>query len=294
MKLLHLLNGDTTLHQINQTTINGDRLVWREILCEGETLEKVGSAEFWETRAAFLQAFSKPSFEKHFERNKKEFSETDLRQYDGVVLWFEYDLFCQINMLGLLSWIHPKYLPDTKIALVCLGNHPNYDGLVGLGEIDPDDYYSLFEKRIQLNPEDLAYAARIWKAYCSNNHFNLLQLIEPGRAKKFPYLEEALRWHLKRIPDSQNGLDEIEFYIVQLLAKKPQEKREIVGTLLRRENFYGFGDVQYFNYLKDLAPILSEKEGKVELNNLGREVLDGRKGFASLRRGERWYGGIKV
>lgn len=294
MKFLHLLNGDSTLHQFKQTEIRGDCLVWREILCEGETIEKMGSPLFWEKRAAFLRYFSPPSFDKHFEKNKKAFSEVNLSEYEEVVLWFEYDLFCQINMLGLLSWINDQDLPKTKIALVCLGHHPKYEKLVGLGEIEPTEYYQLLEERTELEKEDLAYAARVWKAYCSADHSNLLHFIEPERAEKFPYLEEALRWHQKRIPDPANGLDEIESFIVQMLAKQPLEKRSIVGALLQRENFYGFGDIQYFKYLQDMEAILKEIEGKVALNATGQEVLAGQRRFAELRNVERRYGGICI
>lgn len=292
--MIHILNGDSTLNQIQQTEIEGDRLVWREILCEGETPERIGSPLFWEKRATFLQQFSPSSFEKQFERNKKAFSEVDLDSYEEVVLWFEYDLFCQINMLGLLSWINDQTLSTTKISLICLGHHPKYEGLVGLGEINPAEYDQLFADRIDLNASDLQYAARIWKAYCSDDHSKLLQLIDPNRSNKFPYLEEALRWHQKRIPNQVNGLDEIETYIVQMISEQPLEKRSIVGALLRRKNFYGFGDMQYFKYLEGLEPILKKEEGRIYLNELGLQILAGQKRFDLVRKVKRRYGGLLV
>ena len=294
MELLHLLNGDATLQQFKQTNIKGDRLVWREMLCEGETIAEVGTPLFWEKRGTFLRDFAPDSFEEHFERNKRAFSEVAPSKYEEVVLWFEYDLFCQINLLGLLSWIYNQPVKPGNISLICLGHHPKYEGLVGLGEINPAEYEALFENRIELDHSDLEYANNIWLSYCSDDHSNLLDLIEPSRADKFPYLEEALRWHQKRFPNPQNGLDDIETQVVQLLAETPMEERKLVGKLLRRPGFYGFGDLQYFKYLEELAPILDKSDGIIRLNERGQQVAAGTLSFKSIRQAERCYGGVRV
>ena len=294
MKFLHLLNGDTTLQQLNQTTIDGDRLVWREILCEGETTEPVGSPQFWEKRARFLSGFTTEGSLDVLEKLKAVFSTVKLSDFDEIVLWFEYDLFCQINLLGLLSWLNDRADAIQKVSLICLGEHPKYKGLVGLGEINSDDFYGLFDHRTPLHTEDLAYGAKIWSIYCSDNHEDLLRLIEPERNSVFPYLEEALRWHLKRLPDPGTGLDEIENEVLQLLATKPMDKRKLVGTLLRRDNFYGFGDLQYFKYIEQLSPVLEETRGLLKLNQLGEQIVAGEKNFRELRKAKRCYGGLEV
>ena len=118
MKTLHILNGDSSLHQFNKTSLEGDTLVWREILCEGKTREEIGSAPYWETRKEFLKNYAKDSFEKHFENLKQEISSVRFSDYEEVILWFEYDLFCQINMLGAIAWLH-HFKKEQTCGITC-------------------------------------------------------------------------------------------------------------------------------------------------------------------------------
>jgi len=45
--IIHVLNGDSTVQILAKSGIQGDVIVWRELLCEGPVNFTVGSDEFW-------------------------------------------------------------------------------------------------------------------------------------------------------------------------------------------------------------------------------------------------------
>ena len=167
MKTLHILNGDSSLNQIKQTNIKGDTFVWRELLCEGETKFDLRSDEFWQTRIQFFNEYFDYFEKEKLIELKDQFFSLKISAYKEIVLWFEYDLFCQINLIALLSWLKQSNV-DTKIYLICIGEHPNYRKLVGLGEITHIEFEQQYEHKIQLGKADLEFASKIWKIYCSN------------------------------------------------------------------------------------------------------------------------------
>jgi len=292
---LHLLNGDSTLHQFRKTNIEGDTIVWREILCEGKAVADLSTEQFWNTRQVFLQQFVTDFDPQQYEQLKRTFQNIKLSNYEEIVLWFEYDLFCQINLLGVLSWLYAKTRnAKIKISLICVGTHPNYSKLVALGNLSLAEFAALYRERNELSVEDLAFASRIWAIYCSANHDQLLTKVQQHTSTAFPYLEIAIVQHQKRFPNSENGLTDIESKILELLLQTPCTKRELVGTLLKTQEVYGFGDLQYFKFVEDLKPLLKEEAGCLSVNQLGIEVLANRLNFSEVRVDFYDYGGATI
>ena len=54
-KKLHIINGDSTLPILEKSGINGDVVVWRELLCEGPLHKEVGNDDFRINRYAYSQ-----------------------------------------------------------------------------------------------------------------------------------------------------------------------------------------------------------------------------------------------
>ena len=295
MKQLHILNGDSSFHQFDKTQIKGEVLIWREILCEGPTTADVSSDAFWETRRQFLENYVHEFDPELWHQLKEQVQKTALATFEEIVLWFEYDLFCQANLLGALSWIYNS-LPhsDTKVSLICVGEHPNYQRLVGLGEIVLEEFEALYPQREQLSQADLTFGDKIWKMYCSDQHEELLAQIKTYPTDKFRYLEMAFHKHQKRFPSSKNGLSEIEAKIVDLTSREARPKHQLIGTLLRTQDIYGFGDLQYAKYIEQLAPILEEKEGKLFVNQLGEQIVQKDLDFNELRKSSNQYGGASL
>ncbi len=288
---LHITNGDSFTERLKQLNLKGDIITWREMLCEGKTETNVGSESFWKTRFDFLHKNYKITKTWFVEKTLKEYrSLCNHKQQDQIILWFEYDLFCQINMLAVLSWLktHRRY---ADISLVCSGNEDDTDKYYGLSELSDEQLLKLYEKRVHLSQNDIEYADYVWQLYCSDNPIRLENLID-FENYQFEYLADAIKVHLKRFPTIKNGLNELENRILRITEEeKPKSKKALLGKVLQNQGFYGFGDTQYERIVGTLSPLFSSFN-PVKLSKKGKEILDGQTSYYSqIRDGETYLGG---
>lgn len=289
--LLHITNGDILTNRLGSMDLKGDIITWREMLCEGRTLTNVGSETFWKTRFEFLNKNYKVSKSWFIEKTLKEYrSLCNHKQQDQIVLWFEYDLFCQVNMLAVISWLktHRKY---AHITLVCSGKEDETDKLYGLGELSDEKLMELYENRIELSQDDIEYADYVWQLYCSDNPIRLENLTDFNNYQ-FNYLSGAIKAHLKRFPTIRNGLNEVENHLLQLsVDKKPKTKKELLKTVLGNQGLYGFGDTQYERIISTLKPLYTSFN-PVRLSKKGKEILEGQTSYyACIQDNDAYLGG---
>ncbi|QCW99977.1 DUF1835 domain-containing protein [Aggregatimonas sangjinii] len=289
--LLHITNGDSFTERLNSLKIKGDIITWREMLCEGKTLTNVGSESFWKTRFDFLHKNYKVSKSIFIEKTLKEYrSLCNHKQQDEIVLWFEYDLFCQVNMIAVLSWLktHRKY---AQISLVCSGKEDETDKMYALNELTDEKLLELYENKTILKQDDIEYADYVWQLYCSDNPIRLENLSD-FENYRFDYLSQAIDDHLHRFPSIKNGLNDMENNILrQALEKKPSNKKKFLSTLLQNQGSLGFGDSQYERAIGRLKPLFSGFN-PVRLSRKGKQILEGKTSYYShMRDSEVYLGG---
>ncbi len=288
---LHITNGDSFTQKLKTLPVKGDIITWREMLCEGKTETNVGSESFWKTRFEFLHKNYKVSKSWFVEKTLKEYrSLCNHKQQDQIVLWFEYDLFCQINMLAVLSWLK-TYRRHAQISLVCSGKEDETDTLYALGELGDEKLMELYENRLMLSQDDIEYADYVWQLYCSDNPIRLENLTD-FKNYNFSYLSEALQAHLRRFPTIKNGLNEVENRILEIaVEERPKSKKALLGNILRNQGYYGFGDSQYGRVITNLKPLFSSFN-PVRLTKKGKEVLEQQTSYYStIRDNEAYLGG---
>lgn len=286
--LLHITNGDSFTERLKSLPLKGDIITWREMLCEGQTLSNVGSESFWKTRFEFLNKNYRVTKSWFVEKTLKEYrSLCNHKQQDRIVLWFEYDLFCQINMIAVLSWLK-TYRRHAEISLVCSGTEDNTGHLYGLNELTDEQLLALYKKRTVLTQDDIEYADYVWQLYCSDNPMRLENLGDFGKFQ-FEYLSDALQAHLRRFPSIKNGLNAVENNILDIAVEhKPKSKRDLTGTVLRNQGFYGFGDTQYDRAISNLKPLFSSFN-PVRLSAKGKAVFARKTNYYSQLRDNDYY-----
>ncbi len=278
--LLHITNGDCLTKKLDALKLKGDVITWREMLCEGKTLTNVGSESFWKTRFEFLNKNYKITKSRFIEKTLKEYrSLCNHKQQDQIVLWFDYDLFCQVNMLAVLSWLkaHRKY---AEISLVCSGKEGNTGQFYSLSNLNDEKLLQLYDQRKVLNQDDIEYADYVWQLYCSDNPIRLENLSD-FKNYQFDHLGDAVQTHLHRFPSIKNGLNAMENAILQLsLDQKPTSKKELLNTILTNQNLLGFGDTQYERAISRLKPLFSTFN-PVRLTKKGKEILNAKTSYYS-------------
>ncbi|MFS4456967.1 DUF1835 domain-containing protein [Maribacter sp. 2304DJ31-5] len=286
--LLHITNGDNFTARLQKLNLKGDVITWREMLCEGKTLTNVGSESFWKTRFDFLHKNYKVSKSWFIEKTLKEYrSLCNHKQQDQIVLWFEYDVFCQINMLAVISWLsaNRKY---AEISLVCSRNVDGSPKMHRLNEVSEEQLRTLYENRTVLTQDDIEYADYVWQLYCSDNPMRLENLSDFNNFQ-FDYLGDAIKSHLKRFPSIANGLNDMENNILkQSLEKKPMDRNGLMDAILKNQGNLGFGDTQYDRAIKRLKPLFTSFD-PVRLTRKGKTILEGKTSYYSYMRNNDVY-----
>ena len=278
--LLHITNGDSFTNRLGTLNLKGDVITWREMLCEGKTLTNVGSETFWKTRFEFLNKNYKVSKSSFIEKTLKEYrSLCNHKKQDQIVLWFEYDLFCQVNMLAVISWLktHRRY---AEISLVCSGKKAGSNKMFGLNELTNEQLLKLYKNKVVLKQDDIEYADYVWQLYCSDNPIRLENLTD-FKNYQFDYLSEAVNSHLHRFPSIKNGLNDMENNILNLSHEKSfKSKKELLGSILKNQGTLGFGDSQYERAISRLKPLFTSFN-PVKLSQKGLEILEGKTNYYS-------------
>jgi hypothetical protein len=245
--MLHILNGDSTKAKFGQTGIKGQIMVWREVLVQGPLFYQVDSELFWDMRAQFMEVAFDVKLSEYKKKSLSEFAK--LRRFTGdeIVLWFEHDLFCQINLVALLSYIL-RNKKDCKVSLVCVGDYPGYEKRVGLGQIPTEDYLTLYEERAILEKKDLLVADRAWMLFCGKQLDNLSEI----KSDRLIYLKDALT-NARQIFSPPGKLSALEKEILSIAKEEDKTNGEIIGKLLKEHDELGFGDLQYEYILRTLG-----------------------------------------
>ncbi len=251
--ILHILNGDSTAQSFNQSGLDGDVFVWREIFSQGPLLDDISSATFWNLRADWIcKTFSETpdNYKEKVIGPLEKLSEP----YDEINLWFEFDLHCQANLLGVMAMLNNKTdLPAPAVYLICPGDFPGKEDFKGMGELTGAELAYLYDHiRERLGRPDFAIAEEAWKLYINGDAKALEQWLDERTFwGNLHLLKPALRAHLKRISVNQNGLNAIEQKLLDIYNSGI--KTEIYAAFWQTEKIYGMGDMEIDIYLKNLA-----------------------------------------
>jgi hypothetical protein len=309
--MLHILNGESVAPTLGQATIPGEMFCFRDALMCGPAPAGLLQEDWRRIRAYHLSEDYQVSVE-DCEKRLLEQDEalSDFSRHDEIVLWFEHDLFCQINLLYLLDWFARNQLGPTRLSLINIGTFPGKENFRGLGELNAEELASLFPKRELVTPGELDLGAAAFRAYTSTDP-TAIEAILDSDTSHLPFLDTSLRVHLRRFPWRQNGLGLIENRALELISQGFHRFPELFSRFGAVEPAYGMGDAQFWNMLNGLSnvrvPLVSldgKKNGaldsesmqslKVHLTDTGSAVLKGDQDFVRLNGIDRWLGGVHL
>ncbi|MBE15262.1 MAG: DUF1835 domain-containing protein [Cytophagaceae bacterium] len=288
--ILHITNGDSLNQRLRTLEIQGDFAVWREMLCEGPTHSDIGSDSFIELRKQFL-AQSYEIDTSYY--NKKFIQELDkiakAVAHEQVYLWFEFDLFCHINMLAAISYLNQIQFRG-ELFLVCSGKVAGHEQLKGLSELNDELLLQHFHQAIKLTTKDRALANQLWIRYCSKDH----QLWDPSVAQdsSFPYLAACIAAHIQRFPSILNGLNALEKQLLMLIQTyQISSDKQFCGYGLSYQGYYGYGDLQINRIIQKLSLYYEVKDEMYTLTTLGTQLINNEASVASDSIANVIYGG---
>lgn len=231
---IHVLPGDSLAETFNQTNIEGEIVVCRECLIEGE-LESKDLGEFWKIRANFIaRNYGDSERENYKQKVVSEFERLqNLNVEDEVNLWFEYELFCQTNMWFCLYFLKQTQAKIYRIEPIVRNE---IDVWRGFGGLSKEDLQKCFAARTKFSEEDLTLGADLWTAY-QNKDYAKLKELSRTESKCFPKLKEVCAAEIEKRERPRKILCEI-------IADGETNFSAIFKKFSEKEGVYGFGDSQ--------------------------------------------------
>lgn len=288
-KILHISNGSSLTSRLEELEIEDPILSWEEMLSEGPTEYQIETRQFYGLRKNYLsktydiEIDLKAYFNEINKLNNPE-------QYDHIVLWFQYDLFCHINMLAVISFLEQRKIKK-PIYLVCSGRVKGEKSLKGLSELSNNQLKQHYENKVLLTQEDIELAKTLWGIYCGNDHNLFKHYIV--KESSFKYLGNCLKAHIMRFPDSKNGLGTLEKNILKLLKQNEiKSQHHLLGYALNYQGYYGYTDIQFERVIKNLMPFIEETKNGLILNDIGQQVLDDKINALNYTKNNVRYGGV--
>lgn len=230
---MHILPGDSLVEAFKETKIGGEIVVCRECLVDGDVSAR-SLDDFWEIRANFLNKDDSEDEKNYHTYAKPEFEKIlNVSGSATVNLWFEYELFCQVNM-----WFCLYLLRDAKAAIyrvepVVRNSENRWLGFGGLNEVD---LQKCFNARKIFTPGDLELGAKLWQAF-QNGDFEELLGLSKSKSEVFPYLEEVC------FAASEQGIRP-KSVLQEIIDKGETDFGKIFRKFNETEGVYGFGDLQ--------------------------------------------------
>ena len=243
----HVLNGDCLLEQFPKN-IPGEFIICRECLVEGP----VGAQNldiFWKQRASFIEesyGFAKELF---IEKTVNELAKlTNISEDSEINLWFENDLFCQVNL-----WFVMHRLANSKKTSNVYWVRPLNLGWTVFADLSESELEKSFEQRVKLEINEIELFSSLWENYCQNN-FSVLAEIADKLSARFNELPKVIKAHVERFAP-KGELGKPEQIIAELVEKAGTRDLKVIFNAFRAFNdIYGFGDLQVKRLLKGIIP----------------------------------------
>lgn len=284
LESLHIINGDASLDAFESANFPGQVIIWREILSEGPVIGSLPEEEFWQKRKQYILETYNETTEHYKLKVLDALDKLNIANvFFEVILWFDADLMCQINLLYLLN-----KLSRLKPAVVSICSP---EAGRNIAQFNPEELHRLFENRQVQSQEQLQQAEKVWQLYAGPDPMQLQRYLQAHDILE-PYLKYALQLHLQRFPDCENGLGKHETEILRLVKAGATTELLVMEKFWEKHLYnFGFGDMQLVNILKRMQPTLIDPQEPLKLTSLGEAVLNGKKRFKAA---PYWLGGVLI
>ena len=297
-RFLHIANGTATTDLIARAGIAGDTSIWADPLHEGPVPRTASESDLLDTRARYLSnAAGEP-----FDEVRSWFASWHAAiarsaAYEELVLWFEHDLFDQLNLIHLLERIAAAPLKAPAVSLICIGSFPGRPDFKGLGELTPEELAPLLDERQPVRDLQFTVARRAWDAFRSPSPEGIESLLK-GDVTPLPYLARALRRLLEELPWTIDGLSRTERRVLEIAAGDPIDLRDAFPRMHTGEDCFYIADLSFYGVVGDLTaltpPLLSLSADTIDATAAGRALLAGTADRVALCGIDRWVGGVHL
>lgn len=300
MAELIVTNGDSAADLLHLAGRTATILPWRDILHEGPVtttdLDRL-TAERVPWLAERFHLLPQEVADEFAERNRIIRAHAD---YDSIELWFEHDLYDQLQLVQVLAFFAAERRSDGLTLIQA-------DAFLGMER--PDSILRHATRARPVTRDDLALGAAVWSDLSRPTPEAIARRVAmaPGA---LPYLRPALTRFLQELPAPGNGLTRTEEALMEAIAHGESDPGRLFHAVLSEEDAAFMGDLSFFAILDDLAncdvPLIAgqvtreegargrARESTLRLTIAGEEVLAGDEDRPALCGLDRWWGGTHL
>jgi hypothetical protein len=287
---LHVTNGDSVLYTWKKAGLLGTHLAWRDSLHEGPVPAGLPLRELSRIRAEYLarRGYGNP-IKIHRDFEKRDAIAGRMKEFDEIVLWFEHDLYDQLQLLQTVSVLRAQGLGAGCAQIIQSDQY--------LGMLSADEIMALYPKRRYVTSGMEERAMHAWDAFTSDVP-DALKIASAETYSGLPFLREAMRRLCEEYPAHDSGLSRTQKQILEACAQGARSKEEIFRRSQAREEAAFLGDAPCYAEIDALcaqpAPLLTMLEQGCEPTVLGRRVLAGDADWLEHQPLDRWIGGVHL
>ena len=239
---LIITNGDSAAGLLVAAGKGGRILPWRDVLHEGPILADLDACT--RLRVGYLSG----RFRIEVADVAADFAARDAiirahAGFDRIELWFEHDLYDQLQLLQILAFFAESGRRDGLILVQA-------DDF--LGRERPDTILRFAGKARPIGIEDLELARNVWRELAAPTPSAVAAwLAQPD--ERLPHLRPALRRFLEELPAPASGLGRTETTALQQLADEPATAADLFRAAIAREEAAFMGDLSFFRLIEDMA-----------------------------------------
>jgi Domain of unknown function (DUF1835) len=307
MKTLIITNGDEAAARMKDARINGEILCWRDILHEGpvpvtETLEELSSIRVnylahggWGVPEEIFAAFA-----------ERDAIMRNLASFADITLWFEHDLYDQLQLLQILDFLARESALHSRISLIQAGSF--------IGQETPSRLRMHLKLKQQVSDMQYALGQAAWGAFRSPSPESWAALLRYDTSA-LPFLRPSILRHLEEYPAPYTGLTRTEAFILGMIYTGIATPMALFHLFGENEEAAFMGDWSFWRILDSLAqgaapfvtglrfpfsPGFDDELREVYLNSelkltgLGVTAMSGKKDAIEFRRLDRWMGGVHL
>jgi hypothetical protein len=295
--VLHICNGDSVAVPLRRSALGGDALAWRDAYHEGPVRSGERSRVI-DARAGFLSSCGwggEDAIRDELLARDAQFADA-LREGREIVLWFEHDLYDQLQLIDVLALAGETGFDPEQLELIEIGSFPGRPDFRGLGELNIAELESLWPQRRAVTDDDTAGAQLAWEAVRRADPRGVAQVFRDPPVGR-PFLGAAFGRLLEELPDVDDGLSRTERQLLELLDDGPLLTGALFVASQDLEEAPFHGDVWILRTLAELdgaTPLVSLTEGSAEITDAGRSVLAGGADRVELLGTDRWVGGTHL
>lgn len=299
--ILNITNGDSAVRLMKDAGIPGVFLPWRDVLHDGPVPGNLSLGELSKLRAQFIidQGWGEPEavMNSFVERDKQLQS---FPNYSKVILWFEHDLYDQLQILQILDWFSENPPNKTTLSIICTEQY--------LGLADPAQITELMNFEENITEKHLLLAKKAWAAFRSSSPKEWQKLLDEDTSI-LPFLDGAVLRLLEEYPNCENGLSRTAQKALNIIAKGESRPGKIFSQYQETEERRFLGDLSFWGilhqFLESNPALIALPPGKqltlpadpdqeLSITSVGEDVLKGKRIWLDIAAPSRWIGGVHL